>query len=603
MNKKTKLAILGVIALVLVTLSLTYAYWIITRTQIKENVITAGCLDISLTNEQNDISLTEQFPISDDEGKELTPYTFTVTNNCNTAVDYNVNLEVLGDKNNNMASSSIKVMLDEEAPTLLGLNYEEEEQSADAYASYRIGFGTLTSKGTATHNIRLWIDEEAPISEMNKTFSSKVSLTAGQGINNPIKEGTLAYDLVSQYNKDNATILNAKWYEEIGELRNDISVQENRMHEWSNSYIFDDTTGTHKLSGDIIKATIEECRSKTKKCGKYYHPAGGYGVYLVESLTSDRYQAGLTFITARFLMGTSVFDKGGQEDIATLHKAPDDYGISYYLRGDVTNNYVEFGTYKDATTITSVNDEYDEVTEIIPAGAKMYWRIIRINGDGTIRMIYDGISKKENCQDGVSDIGKTVFNEDDSEYKYTGYTYANDSGEQEDSFIKDLVDTWYEDNLKTNYEKYIADRIFCNNRENITDEYYCVSESRLMTEANPKLSCANDEDKYTVSAKNGNGYLNNPVGLITADEVLLAGSAPYQYANSYLVRNGGSWTMSPEISDCTITSYTFDSGYIDSMSAINDDTYTTARPVINLKADVKFTGNGSYETPYVITTN
>ena len=77
MNKKTKVAIIGVIALVLVTIGASYAYWLITRTQQGENVITTGCLDITL-NGSGDITLSNQIPMSDEEGMKLMPYTFTV---------------------------------------------------------------------------------------------------------------------------------------------------------------------------------------------------------------------------------------------------------------------------------------------------------------------------------------------------------------------------------------------------------------------------------------------------------------------------------------------------------------------------------------------
>ena len=83
--------------MLLVAIGITYAYWLITKNQTGENVISSACLDISLTEEENDITLTNQFPLSDEDGAALTPYTFTVTNNCNTSIDYQVALESIGD--------------------------------------------------------------------------------------------------------------------------------------------------------------------------------------------------------------------------------------------------------------------------------------------------------------------------------------------------------------------------------------------------------------------------------------------------------------------------------------------------------------------------
>ena len=76
-NKKLTLTIIGVIALVLITIRLSYAYWLITKTQTNSNLITSACLDISMTNEKNDINLHQQYPLTDSDRMKLTPYEFT----------------------------------------------------------------------------------------------------------------------------------------------------------------------------------------------------------------------------------------------------------------------------------------------------------------------------------------------------------------------------------------------------------------------------------------------------------------------------------------------------------------------------------------------
>ena len=616
MNKKTKLAILGVIGLVLITLSLTYAYWLITRTQTKENIITAGCLDISLSNEQNDISLTEQFPLSDDEGKELTPYIFTVTNNCNTTVDYNVNLEVLGDKDSNMDSSSIKVMLDDGTPVLVSNKLKVEATISDAYEAHLLTQGTLAAKGTATHNVILWIDEEAPISEMNKTFSSKVSVTAGQGIINPIKEGTLAYNLVSQYNGAESTaILDEKYVEyiEAEETTNNFPSYASSM--FGTSYELDEETGKFYLTGDVITATWAECKSGTKKCGdyflgydQYYNAMPNDGMSRVDKKSSINSSGGVKYKRIYSISGYYTIP-----DKSYVQTAQDDYGISYVLNGDVENNYVKFGKWSDSDSSGN-------------AGKDMYWRIIRVNGDGTIRMIYAGIEKYENKTSYEAHIGKSIYDESS-----VGYTYEKD-GKQVDSAIKAFIDTWYEDNLKTNYEKYIADSIFCNDRSVIESSYLDESGNMINSSEGayaygeiygyksrhkntPTLVCKQKEDRYTMSKSKGNGYLRNPVGLITADEVRIAGADIVannftiidlgQY--NYLINEYGYYTNTPvefaQTLDGTLSGGSVYAMSSNSLSEYGNATDTYVRPVINLKSDVSFTGNGSYETPYVIRTN
>ena len=87
-NKKIRVMILSVIAFLIVTLGLTYAYWTFTKSQTDPNAVGAACLDISITNEGSAITLANQFPITDEAGLESSPYTFTVKNNCNTSIDY-----------------------------------------------------------------------------------------------------------------------------------------------------------------------------------------------------------------------------------------------------------------------------------------------------------------------------------------------------------------------------------------------------------------------------------------------------------------------------------------------------------------------------------
>ena len=143
-----------------------------------------------------------------------------------------------------------------------------------------------------------------------------------------------------------------------------------------------------------------------------------------------------------------------------LYSAQDDYGTSYYFRGDVINNYVKF--------------------------AGFYWRIIRINGDGSIRLIYDGTSAHVNGESSTDrQIGESVFNYTDGDNAYVGYMMGIDnecnSGSCEtstqttsynqahaniyDSIIKKTVDEWYKTNIQdTGYGDNVADVIYCNDR-------------------------------------------------------------------------------------------------------------------------------------------
>ena len=94
-KKKTKLLILVLVLLFLVVVvGGTYALWQITLRQSGTNVVSSGCFDISFTD-ANHITIGEAFPIVDEDGKKLTPYEFTITNNCANPASYQINLEIL----------------------------------------------------------------------------------------------------------------------------------------------------------------------------------------------------------------------------------------------------------------------------------------------------------------------------------------------------------------------------------------------------------------------------------------------------------------------------------------------------------------------------
>ncbi len=321
-------------------------------------------------------------------------------------------------------------------------------------------------------------------------------------------------------------------------------------------------------------------------------------VYFKQLTTPSLYEAILANNT--LVTTTPDFSVAATDENTNIYQAPDDLGTSYYFRGAVTNNYVKFGTYAAGSTVNGVT--YNEETP-------MYWRIVRINGDGSIRLIYDGTTPVANGIKHTAYIGNTKYNENADDAKYLGYTYegTDDAGEtvQVDSTIKGVVDDWYEEHLKDNYDEYIADGIFCNDKvvSSTYNEMIFYSPSGRLSSATPLLTCTNKEDRYTMAdITNGNGLLSNPVGLITADEAMYAGSLYQTDISSYYLYSGYTlWTL-------TVDRFTASGS---TMWGVNDKgglyvSYTTtkpyARPVINLKADVKIIGNGTIETPYEIIT-
>ena len=681
-NKKTIITVTSIVAVLLVIVGVTYAYWLVTKTQTNQNIISSGCLDISLTGEKNDIELQDQFPLSDEDGMKLTPYEFTVTNNCTTSVDYQVNLESIGDSTNAIKASAIKVALNEEIK-LLTAGGNAEPTVSGAYESHSIAAGRLAAASTtseedsATYELRIWIDANAPISEQNKTFTSKISVTIGQGIEIPYEKGTLAFDILSNYGGDSSiTTLDTKLTEgEYGAetyLYMSAGTTDNKYsYYWGTELLFNDDNGTYKLGGTIVQATVEECRNGQKSDGtsiacsytlnnRVNPNATSVTGYKVVSLTNSTYAdtAYGNYITVQ-KTGTTTNNnfKVTTPNDAELHKAIDDLGTSYYFRGAPSNNYVKFGEWSDDLVVyrgynsasnTNYFKEYATLGECTSAssynincsefkyaneGDPMYWRIVRINGDGTIRMIYDGTAAVANGTSHTAIIGTTTYSSKSTmsitktDDKYVGYTYDDGSGTQVDSVVKGVIDVWYDKHLETIYGGYIADGIFCNDREvesyiyrdssmNETTDFNVATTIKLNYEASmridagsvPPLTCSREEDKYTISDTTGNGLLSNPVGLVRAGELIMGGLSKSDNAagsNNYLYSGEYYWTSTAlDFSSTTIAIRYFNgvSGNVNGPGYV-DAPYVGARPVINLKYDLEFTGKGTIDSPYEIIMN
>ncbi len=298
-----------------------------------------------------------------------------------------------------------------------------------------------------------------------------------------------------------------------------------------------------------------------------------------------------------------------------IYAAEDDLGTSYYFRGAVDNNYVKF--------------------------AGLYWRIIRINGDGSIRMIYAGTSAHANGESETdSYISKTAYNSSYDDNTYVGYmtgatgatTYANAHSNTTDSTIKGVIDTWYKTNIvDKGYSKYVADAIYCNDRSIANDSTVNTYLNNVFGEDNtglgygtnttayggfkrnyvdhtPSLVCPNDNDKFTTDSTLGNGKLTYPVVLITSDEVAYAGGFALDYNTSSCITNTDYYLYTPSYWYWTLTPWAagggsamvgivFGDGNLDS-----DDVNNTngVRPVVSLLSDAITGGSGTMNDPFTV---
>ena len=178
-NKKMYLTIIGILLLICLTVAVSYAVWRIFLVQNNSSKLATSCFKVSLTD-QDAINLVDTIPITDSDGAALTPYTFTITNACDSYANYQVNLELLNTTTmTNM--SAIKVMFDDETPSLLTTKETTEKTLSNASTAYKLKTSYLDKKGTTTHKLRLWIDEAVDMNTegvQNLKLEAKVTVTA-----------------------------------------------------------------------------------------------------------------------------------------------------------------------------------------------------------------------------------------------------------------------------------------------------------------------------------------------------------------------------------------------------------------------------------------
>ena len=346
-----------------------------------------------------------------------------------------------------------------------------------------------------------------------------------------------------------------------------------------------------------------------------------------------------------------------ETNTGTLYKATESIAGStpkdvYYFAGNALNNWVKFGTWREDKSIvlgyrstdsgdyskrfTSLSEcNNDKVfhfnCEIVKLASKndpMYWRIIRTNEDGSIRLLYSGISTTSN--NAVIDFSK--YNNNMYDPLYAGYMYGtsgsleNNRTNTNDSTIKGVIDSWYNNNLSS-YTKYIsAEAVYCNDREVQSGQTYSTnskfsysSSARIEGNKTPTYNCTNNKDAF--SGSNSEAKLSYPISLMTVDELSYIGQRVWRTIDANpneklwvfenVNRAGmGFWTNTPTY----YKDYLFfwrllwsnndnsDMGWL--TYGCMEDTYFGVRPVISIKTNAVYkSGNGSPESPYEIVLN
>ncbi len=513
-KKKKKLGLYyGLLVTVICIIGVSFAWFRLYLSQTENNTIASRtCFNTTLTEDTSKISLTDAFPIIDEDGLKQTPFTFTIKNNCNSYVKVYITIDSTYRESTNtsyLKDNYMKVNISPKGTTtgksvILGSQtLTDLENNRKGYIIVSTGLNANEEK---SYDLRIWMDSAVTTEQgLNKNWSGKIVV-----VSNASNKPTFAETILAN-----------------NEVKTPIS-----------------TPG-------VAVSTNEE---------------------------------------------------------ALLASTEDDYGKSYYFRGAVTNNYVEF--------------------------ANKCWRIVRVGGDGSVKIILHNDNKAgaANPCDAANNSAsaafarysgetyESAFNTNKEDNAYIGFkygtpgsnTYEATHANTNNSTILTNLETWYTNNLKT-YESVIADTVWCNDKSvssglgyGTNDTDYGATQRLVSTNGSaggtgPSLKCNGELSKIT-----------SKVGLITADELAYAGYA-YRLKNSttYLQENAtDNWwcSLSPVFfsSDANV----WDAGGSAVVWGVNDSRGSFGfvgvgfaigvRPSISLKSTTNVTGEGTSSSPFII---
>ena len=666
-------------------------------------------------NGQNEINLTNTYPVKDGEALESTPYTFTIKNKCDNYIEYYVIASVIN-TSNLLDSKYVKVSLlgdnDLTSSPITDLEAISTPQSLSEYSitsNYVLKKGDGISKDESrTFNYRMWVNgdlQDSWTSEdvESKNYQVKISVvgtvktrpkddlfiaTTIDGTASSSFPETNAYSASVSCTQDDKSVdigatikwTGSKWSLGVTNLTSgntkctvafdpptlaDAILQNNEVKEpmttpgkEASAHILNDiesatvtvsstnkakyiTYGTgwtmngtkFNLTGTGVTSGTYET-SYSSLVGKYL-AMSQYGFDFVDigSTTAGTMKTTTNIYALAYVVSATAdnieykfltSNKNTTESLLT--STQDDYGMSYYFRGAVKNNYVEF--------------------------ANKCWRIVRIVGDGSVKLVLhnDNISNSSNPCSSMNNSDEaafahysgstyvSAFNSNYNDNAYIGFMYgqagssdyASTHANTNKSTILTNLETWYTNNL-TSYADKLADTIWCNDKSTFTTyasgsaygtglgygtnltgygAFKRVKGEGGKDDVEPSLICPNDNNggklsKFTVSdTTNGNGNLTYKIGLLTADEVEFVGGMfnSYNYS-TFLEENTGNIRWSTMSSAGYIGNYAWNliigHGFMNTGSV--NDTKNALRPAIALTSSTTISGgSGTSEDPYVV---
>ena len=569
-------------------------------------------------------------------GLKQTPFTFTLKNNCKDYVKIYITIDSTyrtSTDTSYLKDSYMKVNVSPKDTTtnqsviLANQTLTDLESNRKGYIIVSTG---LKANEEKSYDLRIWMDSAVTTEQgLNKSWAGKivvVSNAANEETPAPngwyeAKDGTLLASLrkntsvtepltipgaePNAYTLDDAVTFTSdvssffqKYYITYGtgwtanENRFDLTGTAVTSDTYANSYA--DLVGKYLTSDAISVAGSSkagEMKTTTKLATVYYVVSATASSFTYKPVSSNK-----------------------NTNEAIVASTEDDYGTSYYYRGSVDNNYVQF--------------------------ANKCWRIVRVIGDGSIKLILhnDNTSNVANpCAAANNSTTaafvhyngstyKSVFNSSYDDNTYVGFMYgtagssdyASTHANTNKSTILTNLETWYTNNLAS-YEDKIADTVWCSDKSIVTDTtfdpygknptglgcgtnntYYTTMQRLVSTEdsyaggTGPTLKCSGELSKIATK-----------VGLLSADEIAFAGYvADLHNPTSFLQENASEgywWSLSPSVFDNDYADVWFVNGYSGSLSYnYVGSNFVAVRPSISLEPSTNVTGDGTSSSPFIV---
>ena len=701
--KKRMLILCIMLAVVLMITGVSYAVFTSYSSQTDANTLAASCMDLEF-NGQNEINLLNTYPISEGEALEQTPYTFTIKNKCDNYIEYYVIASVIS-TTNKIDSKYVKVsLLGDNDLNGTVINTLESISTPQSLSKYNITENYILKRGdgiskdeSRTFNFRMWLDssnKDIWTSEdiEGKDYQIKISVVGT--VKTRPKDDLYVAALIDGVESSTFPTTN-KYNASVECTRNGVKQDVGAKAIWNSTkwvVSFDDisagnvrcvaifnkkltfadtilaynkvqtplTTPGKEVSAHTLDDITDPSTESVDTTDQAYYITYGTGWeangtkfnLTGVAVTSDTYANSYPSLVGKYLPDSFIPSSGSSTagtmktttnlsevyyvvsatsnsftykqitsnkntTEALLASTEDDYGTSYYFRGAVKNNYVQF--------------------------ANKCWRIVRIVGDGSVKLVLhnDNTSNAANpCSSANNSTNAafarysgtthtSAFNTNRNDNAYVGFMYgtagasdyATTHANTNKSTILTNLETWYTNNLAS-YESKLADIIWCNDKSTVsggsgygTNVTNYAAYNRLDSTKQPTLKCPNDNNggklsKFTVDdTTNGNGNLTCKIGLLTADEIAFSGSIYDIYNRStYLQENTGTfswWSLSPFAFPFGFNGSSYARVWSVTLGNLGGNDVTSylvsVRPAISLISSTTILGGtGTSEDPYVV---